>query len=60
MLDREEGKRIAKALGPNCKAAILQNHGLLTCANSVDAAAFWFVSLSCPFPRSDPSGATDS
>jgi ribulose-5-phosphate 4-epimerase/fuculose-1-phosphate aldolase len=29
VLDREEGKRIAAALG-NCKAAILQNHGLLT------------------------------
>lgn len=44
VLDREEGKRIAKALG-NGKAAILQNHGLLTCADSVDAAAFWFISL---------------
>lgn len=29
VLDREEGKRIAKALG-NGKAVILQNHGLLT------------------------------
>lgn len=29
VLDREEGKRIVKALG-NGKAAILQNHGLLT------------------------------
>ena len=44
VLDREEGKRIAKALG-NGKAVILQNHGLLTCAESVDAAAFWFLSL---------------
>lgn len=44
VLDREEGKRIAKALG-NGKAAILQNHGLLTCAETVDAAAFWFISL---------------
>ncbi|KAH8805492.1 L-fuculose-phosphate aldolase [Xylogone sp. PMI_703] len=44
VLDREEGKRIAKALG-NGKAVILQNHGLLTVGNSVDEAAFWFLSL---------------
>ncbi|KIW49775.1 hypothetical protein PV05_11424 [Exophiala xenobiotica] len=44
VLDREEGKRIAAALG-NGKAVILQNHGLLTCAKTVDAAAFWFISL---------------
>jgi len=44
VLDREEGKRIAKALG-NGKAAILQNHGLLTVGNDVDSAAFWFISL---------------
>ena len=29
VLDREEGRRIAKCLGDG-KAAILQNHGLLT------------------------------
>ncbi|KAL3436895.1 class II aldolase/adducin N-terminal [Aspergillus tetrazonus] len=44
VLDGEEGKRIAKALG-NGKAAILQNHGLLTVGQSVDEAAFWFISL---------------
>jgi ribulose-5-phosphate 4-epimerase/fuculose-1-phosphate aldolase len=44
VLDREEGRRIAKALG-NGKAVILQNHGLLTCGTSVDSAAFWFLSL---------------
>ena len=44
VLDREEGKRIAKALGGG-KAVILQNHGLLTVGGSVDAAAFWFLSL---------------
>ncbi|KAJ9322905.1 hypothetical protein DTO027B5_2947 [Paecilomyces variotii] len=44
VLDREEGKRIAKALG-NGKAVILQNHGLLTVGQSVDEAAFWFISL---------------
>ncbi|KAH8814143.1 class II aldolase/adducin N-terminal [Hyaloscypha sp. PMI_1271] len=43
-LDREEGMRIAKCLG-NGKAAILQNHGLLTVGKSVDEAAFWFMSL---------------
>lgn len=44
VLDPEEGRRIAEALG-NGKAVILQNHGLLTCADSVDAACFWFLSL---------------
>lgn len=29
----------------NGKAAILQNHGILTCGQSVDEAAFWFLSL---------------
>lgn len=45
VLDREEGKRIAKCLGPQGKAVILQNHGLLTVGQSVDEAAFWFISL---------------
>jgi len=44
VLDREEGVRIAKVLG-NGKACILQNHGLLTVGQSVDEAAFWFLSL---------------
>jgi ribulose-5-phosphate 4-epimerase/fuculose-1-phosphate aldolase len=44
VLDREEGRRIAKSLG-NGKACILQNHGLLTVGKSVDEAAFWFISL---------------
>jgi len=44
VLDREEGKRIGKALG-NGKAVILQNHGLLTVGKTVDSAAFWFISL---------------
>lgn len=44
VLDSEEGKRIARALGDG-KAAILQNHGLLTVGQSVDEAAFWFISL---------------
>ncbi|KAI1468067.1 arad-like aldolase/epimerase [Daldinia caldariorum] len=44
VLDDEEGRRIAKALGDG-KAVILQNHGLLTVGGSVDEAAFWFISL---------------
>ena len=42
VLDTEEGKRIAYALGDG-KAAILRNHGLLTVGHSVDEAAWWFI-----------------
>ena len=44
MLDLSEGRRIAAALGAR-KAIILRNHGLLTVGQSVEEAAFWFVSL---------------
>lgn len=44
VLDNSEGERIAAALGPH-KAAILQNHGLLTVGESVDEAAWWFISM---------------
>jgi ribulose-5-phosphate 4-epimerase/fuculose-1-phosphate aldolase len=44
VLDNSEGKRIAAALG-NRKAAILQNHGLLTVGETIDAAAWWFITL---------------
>ncbi len=44
VLDLEEGKRIAHALGDR-KAAILANHGLLTVGRSVDEAAFWFITM---------------
>ena len=40
----EEGKRIAEALSDN-KAAILQNHGLITVGHTVDEAAWWFVTM---------------
>ncbi len=40
----EEGKRIAKALGDG-KAAILQNHGLLTVGHSIDEAAWWYITM---------------
>lgn len=39
-----EGERIAKTLGSN-KGIILQNHGLLTVADSIEAAAWWFISM---------------
>src|SRR5271166_3425113 len=45
VLDLEEGKRIAHALGGN-KAVILANHGLLTVGKtSVDEAAWWFITM---------------
>jgi ribulose-5-phosphate 4-epimerase/fuculose-1-phosphate aldolase len=44
VLDTEEGKRIAHALGEN-KAVILRNHGLLTCGRSVEEAVWWFVTM---------------
>jgi len=44
VLDEEEGIAIASALGEK-KAAVLQNHGLLTCAKSVEATVYWFISL---------------
>jgi ribulose-5-phosphate 4-epimerase/fuculose-1-phosphate aldolase len=44
VLDTDEGSRIATALG-NHKAAILQNHGLLTVGQTVDAAAWWFITM---------------
>ncbi|MGH9209169.1 MAG: class II aldolase/adducin family protein [Acidimicrobiales bacterium] len=44
VLDVEEGKRIAHALGDN-KACILRNHGLLTVGQSVDEAAWWFITM---------------
>ena len=44
VLDTDEGDRIGRALGQN-KAVILRNHGLLTVGQSVDAAAFWFISM---------------
>jgi ribulose-5-phosphate 4-epimerase/fuculose-1-phosphate aldolase len=44
VLEPEEGKRIAHALGDN-KAVILRNHGLLTVGNCVDEAVWWFVTM---------------
>jgi ribulose-5-phosphate 4-epimerase/fuculose-1-phosphate aldolase len=44
VLDPEEGKRIAHALGEN-KAVILRNHGLLTTGYSVDEAVWSFITM---------------
>src|SRR6185312_11124923 len=44
VLDLEEGKRIAHELGGR-KAAILRNHGLLTVGQSVEEAAWWFITM---------------
>ncbi|KAJ5171939.1 Decarboxylase NovR [Penicillium capsulatum] len=44
VLAEDEGRNIAEALG-NKKAALLQNHGLLTVGGSVEETLFWFVSL---------------
>ena len=44
VLDVEEGKRIAHALGGN-KAVVLSNHGLLTVGKTVDSAAWWFMTM---------------
>src|SRR5213083_2057935 len=44
VLDLEEGKRLAHALGDS-KAVILRNHGLLTVGETVDEAAWWFITM---------------
>lgn len=44
VLAADEGLAIAAALGQK-KAALLQNHGLLTCGKSIESAVFWFMSL---------------
>src|SRR5262245_36841117 len=44
VLSLEEGRRIADAMG-NRKAVILRNHGLLTVGQSVDEAAWWFITM---------------
>ena len=44
VLVEQEGKDIAACLG-NKKAALLQNHGLLTVGQTVEEAVFWFQSL---------------
>ncbi|ODA83077.1 hypothetical protein RJ55_01586 [Drechmeria coniospora] len=45
----QEGRQIARALGPKGKAAILLNHGLISVGQTVDEASFLFglVDRSC-------------
>lgn len=40
----DDGVAVARALG-SAKAVILQNHGLMTVGESVEACAWWFVSM---------------
>lgn len=44
VLETSEGKRLAETLGNN-KAIILRNHGILTVGQTVDEAAFWYITL---------------
>lgn len=44
VLDTSEGEKIAKALGAR-KAVILQNHGILTVGQSVEAAVWRYLAL---------------
>lgn len=44
VLDSEEGKHIAKALGDK-KAVLLGNHGLLTASRSIEETVAYFVLL---------------
>ena len=43
-VELDEGQRIANAIGKN-KAAILQNHGLITVGGTVDEAVWWFITM---------------
>ena len=44
MVELDEGQRIAEAIGKH-KAAILQNHGLITVGGTVDEAVWWFITM---------------
>jgi ribulose-5-phosphate 4-epimerase/fuculose-1-phosphate aldolase len=44
VLSQSEGARLAAALG-NKKAVILQNHGILTVAPTIEAAAWWYIKM---------------
>jgi ribulose-5-phosphate 4-epimerase/fuculose-1-phosphate aldolase len=44
VLDPAEGRRIGESLGQN-KAVILRNHGMLTVGETVESAAWWFLTL---------------
>jgi ribulose-5-phosphate 4-epimerase/fuculose-1-phosphate aldolase len=44
VLTEGEGEKLVAALGDK-KAAILQNHGILTVGNSIEATAWWYISM---------------
>ena len=44
VLDEEAGRSLAAGLGPH-KAAVHQNHGLFTVGQTVDEAAWWFITM---------------
>jgi ribulose-5-phosphate 4-epimerase/fuculose-1-phosphate aldolase len=44
VMSEEEGVNVASAIGSG-KACLLQNHGLLTCGETIEAAVYWFTSL---------------
>lgn len=44
VFELDEAQRIANGLA-NKKAAILQNHGLLTVGGSIEEAVYWFISM---------------
>src|SRR5271166_3378771 len=44
VVELDEGQRIAEAIGKH-KAAILQNHGLITVGGTVDEAVWWFITM---------------
>lgn len=44
VLDMSEGELLAERLG-NKKAAILQNHGLITVGGTVEEAAWWYITM---------------
>lgn len=44
VLDYNEGKKLGELL-ENKKALILQNHGLLTIGETIDEAAWWFITM---------------
>lgn len=43
VLNKEEGERLAAALGPKGKGMILRNHGLLTVGSTVDEACYLYT-----------------
>ncbi|MEV7559218.1 class II aldolase/adducin family protein [Streptomyces sp. NPDC089795] len=44
VVDEEAGRQLAAGLGPH-KAVIHQNHGIFTVGESVEEAAWWFISM---------------